>query len=647
MTDKLNFYAESTYIYIQHNNLKERFKLFSAPIAVSNGDVDFCIAETGFGTATNFLAVVDYWLKYTPDNYCLHYISFEKKPLTKAKLIKAHANNSKFQNILAQLIQNYPFLLPGWHDLYLFNGRVRLTLWFGNLLLGLPEFTIKADVWFLDKFNPTKNHDMWQPATYSQIARLSHNKTTFAASSYTIDLCKGLEQVGFSVQKLSGIAEQTEICFGSFIRSRKFTAPKPWFTPPKHLSLAAKQKKACIVGAGLAGATVAYKLASNGWQVDVIEAQEDIASQASGNLAGAIHPLITADWNIRSQFYLQGYETTLRWLSSWIKQKEIIGNLNGLMQLATSEKIQHRLQDSLQRVGIPSDFAMWHNAEQASKIIGIETKYSGMFFNKAGWVNPKSVIEKCLSHSNITVHTRAKVTSIQQLSTQHWHIKTKQLTFNAPVLIVASAGLDNNLNNYLGLNIRPVKGQVSHIQSSIKQKKLKTTVTHQGYSISNLNINGKIASVTGATFEAPSLSFASSKKANVENVYMAKKALPAWLNITDEEIEQLNSKVGFRPTSSDHLPLIGAVVNSVYADKHYYSQSHSHAVFRYPQQQYKQGLYVSNGHGARGLMSVFLAAEMIYAQIAGKTPVLANSLVNATHLERFRIRSWRSNKQMK
>ena len=608
-----------------------------------NQKTDFCIAETGFGTATNFLITAKEWLKSSSTQDYLRYISFEKYPLSKEELLTVHGESPFYQTILTELITHYPFLLPGWHDLYLFGGRIRLTLWFGDVLQGLPMFDCSVDAWFLDGFTPDNNPEMWQAELYSQMARLSHLETTFSASAAINEVKKGLEQVGFAVNSDENNEYSSKMCFGCFVRPRKFSPNKPWFnSPPK---IKNTHQEIYIIGAGLAGSAVAYHMAILGWKVTVLEAERTVSTQASGNLAGAIHPLVTADWNIRSQFYLQGYETTLRWLENWHEQNEIVGDLTGLMQLAVDEKIEKRLQDSLKRVGLPQDFAVWCNPAQASERIGTETHYSGLFFPKAGWVNPKSIVEKCLAHPNISVKLGQTVTQIEQLPNQQWHITvqtTSQTTqFETPVLVVATAGLDAKLNQALSLEIRPVKGQVSHLKQTAQT--LQTTLTHQGYSIDNVLIDGTNYSVSGATFEAPDLSAEISTNAHQYNFEMANTAIPNWLN-ADIDSSKPTGKVGFRPASADHLPIIGAVVDADKAIENYYSQSHTHAVFRYQKQSYQTGLYLSNGHGARGLMSVFLAAEMIASQILGTEKVLAENISHACHPERFRVRRWRSGK---
>ena len=118
---------------------------------------------------------------------------------------------------------------------------------------------------------------------------------------------------------------------------------------------------------------------------------------------------------------------------------------------------------------------------------------------------------------------------------------------------------------------------------------------------------------------------------------MAKDGLPSWL-MSESTIGL--GRVSFRPTTPDHLPIIGAMPDKDWMMAHYFNHSPSHTPYRFPPQQYLAGLYVSNGHGARGLMSVFLAAELIDAQIFGTPLPLEPKLFAASHPARFAIRQW-------
>ncbi len=625
---------EIEHTFIQPNRLAERF-------SECHAEQSFRIAETGFGSGLNFLAVSSLWLANSPTDCQLHFISFEKFPMPLADLQKAHQAYPQLLE-LAEILQNqYPLLMPGWHDVWLFKGRVRLTLWFGDVLKGLPECDAsagsKVDVWLLDGFTPGKNPEMWRPGLYKEMSRLSHEQSTFSTFTSAGDVRRGLQAAGFAVHKASGYGKKREMCFGHLAQQRPYSLKAPWFSRPEPI----KVGRAIVVGAGLAGASVAYQLAKAGWKVTVLEEKESVASAASGNLAGTVHPLITADWNLRSQWYLQGFEATLRILLPWLESKEIEGDLRGMVQLLVTETSLNRVQDSLIRVGLPEALAVWLTTSEASEKIGGQVTAPGLFFPQGGWLNPPSVVKRCLQHPAIRVCTSESVKSIENNSDseshQAWSVVTQSQTLEADIVVVATGSLNRDLNEQLGLPIRPVKGQVSHLEANQQAYPLKYPITHSGYS----SPCGNGRAVTGATFEAPSLSEELSIEGHLTNLDNVGKALPNWVNTP---ADFLQGRIAFRPTTPDHLPIFGAVPDKEWLQEAYLSQSHTHAVYLYKEQRYQKGLYVSNGHGPRGLMSVFLAAESILADLQGSALVQPLSLYHASHPARFTIRQWRSGK---
>jgi len=667
--------AESHYVFLQHNQLPQRFKEAKR----------FCIVETGFGTGLNFLVTVQQWLQTSPKGAVLEFHSIEKHPMTVQTLQKLYAQWPQFSMIQAALLKQYPCLLPGRHLLSLFDGRVQLNLWLGEVQQMLPQLPagLQVDAWFLDGFAPAKNPDMWQMSLFQQMARFSYTGTTFATFTAAGQVRRGLQSVGFQVKKAKGFGRKRELCFGQWRHnggqikqrplakppseieqgvslttqemcqtdcsverssthpiSRKIAIQAPWFAPPPVFQ--SQDKTAIVVGAGLAGAALAYALAKAGYQVTVLEAAHEVASQASGNAAGAIHPLVTADWNLRSQFYLQGFATTLGWLKPWLASNEVEGALNGLLQLAISPQMAARLQQALQRVNLPTDFAQGWSPQQIYQQWGFQTPYSGLFFPQGGWVNPKTVVQACLKHKNIQVQTATSVRGWefwQQKAQNVFQVETSRGDFQASVLAVTTGALAEKLNQALGLDIRPVKGQVSMLDNACVSSSLRGSgrvVTHQGYSVFKPD-----ALVTGATFEAPDLSASLRSEANDENIAQLQQALP---NSVVAACDGVQARVGFRPTTADHLPIVGVLPNWKNLSQDFLQQNASKMPHQYPQMTYQSGLLVSNGHGARGLMSVFLAAEELVRQLQGQPSGLSESCRQAIHPARFAIRQWRRRK---
>ncbi len=579
----------------------------------------YTMAMCGVGNGLGLLCCLEAWQKHAPVDASLHLLALESHPWALADLEKAQQQWSDLAALSAVFLANYPSLLPGWRDVWLFEGRVRMTFWFGDMTLGLTQFEQKIDGWLLQQL-PTDPGQI-----FTQMARLSRANSLLLSCNSAGIKSADLEQVGFTVSDLDKDATFLQAHLSA---ERPYSEKAPWFVRPPPQN---QPGRVLVVGAGLAGAAAAFELAEAGWQVTVLEAAEQAASQASGNLSGALHPLVTADWNLRSQWYLLGLEATLRRLTPWLEKGEVKGELNGLVHLAVDNVSRQRMLEALQR-NLPEQFCHWIDVAKAEALLGGAVKHDGLFFPQGGWLNPPSIVKRCLQHPHVEVHYLQSVSQLEK-QTDGWRIQTQHQAWYADAVVVATGAL-SALNELLHLPIRPLKGQVSHLTMQHQAWCLKRAMSHRGYSAPC----GNGAAVTGATFEAPSLEPSVSVASHQTNLMMAAESAPDWLVTT---AEKLDGRVGFRPTTPDHLPIIGPITDQAWLESAYLQQSHTQAIFRYPTQRYQQGLYVSNGHGARGLMSVFLAANMIVADLNGMAAAVPQALYHATHPARFAIRHWR------
>jgi tRNA 5-methylaminomethyl-2-thiouridine biosynthesis bifunctional protein len=227
-----NGLLETEYVFLQGNDLFSRWENFDAET--------FTIAETGFGTGLNFLCAAKLWLATAPKNAVLHYISVEKHPLNLQDLSAALQLWPELKELSAQLLNNYENLLIG-ADLTLIDGRIQLTLLIGdatecltkNPFLPPPckvgtkvevdsricqgnHSTQHVNAWFLDGFSPAKNPDMWQPALFAQIAKLSNTETTIATFTSAGAVRRGLIAAGFDIIKRAGFSKKREMLTGRF-----------------------------------------------------------------------------------------------------------------------------------------------------------------------------------------------------------------------------------------------------------------------------------------------------------------------------------------------------------------------------------------------------------------------------------------------
>ena len=201
-------WAETQHVFIDGNQLPQRWQMLDY--------ASFSIIETGFGTGLNFWCAVLAWLQHAPQPATLHFTSIEKYPLSLAEMQQALTLWPDLTTFVPQFLAHYATLQAGLNRWLLLDGRVELSLWVGDVLEVLPPLHQACDAWFLDGFAPAKNPEMWQPAVYAQMARLSNNRTTFATFTSAGMVRRGLMQAGFQVRKQVGFGRKREMLLGSY-----------------------------------------------------------------------------------------------------------------------------------------------------------------------------------------------------------------------------------------------------------------------------------------------------------------------------------------------------------------------------------------------------------------------------------------------
>ncbi|WP_138379255.1 tRNA (5-methylaminomethyl-2-thiouridine)(34)-methyltransferase MnmD [Luteithermobacter gelatinilyticus] len=181
------------------------------------GQRHFCIGETGFGTGLNFLNTVRLWHETSDAEARLTYISAEKYPLQKDDIRRALSRWPDLYTELSLLSEAYPGPVPGYHSLELPDRRVRLLLLVGDAAKMLAEVEGGlVDAWYLDGFAPSRNPDMWSPALFKEIGRLSAPNARLATFTAAGFVRRGLEDVGFEMHKHPGFGQKRECLRGRY-----------------------------------------------------------------------------------------------------------------------------------------------------------------------------------------------------------------------------------------------------------------------------------------------------------------------------------------------------------------------------------------------------------------------------------------------
>jgi tRNA 5-methylaminomethyl-2-thiouridine biosynthesis bifunctional protein len=547
--------AETRHVFLQGNHLPARFA----------GRRNFTIGELGFGTGLNFLTVWKEFLATTDATQHLHYISVEKYPLTRAQFDAVSHAGALYE----ALRHSYPLRLPGWHRIHL--ERCTLTLGFGDAEELLSGGDAQIDAWFLDGFAPAKNPDMWSEGLFAHLGRLSAPDASFATFTAAGAVKRALQAQGFAVEKTQGYGHKRDMLVGR----RKGAPAMPRATPAQIL----------VIGAGIAGCTLARALAERGIQVTIFD-RHGVAGGASGNPAAALYPQLTKFYTPATAWHATGYGFMLRQLARWKKAGlDFTFAQPGMLRLPRVGSPQQMLQTLQLDEGI----ARYVTCEEAGGLAGVAVASDGIYLPQGSWIKPGELCRALLQHKNITLHEHCEITALERYG-DGWLARSDGPDFLASHVAVCAAHQAAALVPQVTVPTGISAGQVTMLAaaSPLPEK----MISHRGYIIS---LGDKL--LVGATYDHEDFSCTVTRPNHEENRQHARAALPEM-----ELGEIIGGRTSLRATTPDRLPYVGAV---------------------------GEGLYVSIGHGSRGMISAPLAAEIIAAQMLGGMVPLTPELRDA------------------
>ncbi|RLU03723.1 MAG: bifunctional tRNA (5-methylaminomethyl-2-thiouridine)(34)-methyltransferase MnmD/FAD-dependent 5-carboxymethylaminomethyl-2-thiouridine(34) oxidoreductase MnmC [Ketobacter sp.] len=632
---------ETQYVFLQQNGLHERWK--------DDTLTSFTIAETGFGTGLNFFCAADFWQQQKQQGALsaeahLHFVSVEKYPLSRKDMEQAGDQWPQFQWITRHLLEQYPALTRGFHRLHFFDANITLTLILDDAITGFSELDGVVDAWFLDGFAPAKNPGMWQPELFEQISRLSHFHTTVATFTAAGIVRRGLQEVGFTIEKVPGFGRKRDMLRGQMqSETAQVELPpdaKPWFrfNYRRHRQ---PKGKAAIVGAGLAGATVANSLARRGWQVTVFEKEAVIANQGSGNPTGITFTKLSLHDTPQNRFYQWAYLYACRYLLNTLTQNDVAKgldwNLNGVLRLAYDKKEAAEQAALLAEPYWPAELMEGLSAEQIEHQLGIKTPFNGMLLRGGGWINPNALCAALLKHSNIDLQTGREITSLNRWN-ERWYLDDDGPFDNGPfdAVILTSAFGVNQFEQARHLPLKAVRGQITYCPATVTSDTLQYAVNYQGY----INPARHGYHCVGATFN-PKIDTPQERPQDHQwNLDQLHNALPELAEALTPPAEAVTrGRVGFRCQTPDYLPVVGPLPDVDWYREAYHDLSKGFLKRTFPYGNHLDGLLVSCGHGSRGITSSCFSAEIIASYLTGEPQPLDRETLFAIHPARFLIRN--------
>ena len=562
--------AESRYVFIRGTQLPDKLRKSS----------HLTIAETGFGTGLNFLAVLDLLSAFP--YHQIDYISYESRPLSPKIIAASHTTFPSLASYSVALIDSLPPRWPGLHLRHFNNGQVRLHLHYGEAETLLAESLFQADIWFLDGFAPAKNPKIWSPSVLNHIGRLTRSGghlATFTAAGAVRD---GLSAAGFSIQKQPGFGRKRDMIIG--VKAGSASDP----TKPRTVG---------IIGGGIAGASVAAGLRHRGIDATILDAGPGLAKAASGNRLALQTPRLTVDHNEASQL-----SASCLAFAAHCSDQAGATVFDRVISLDWPDREAER-QEKFRAQFWPDDLLRAVDIHTAVTDAGIPLQMAGVVYDFGRVIAPARLCQHLARSTPIIVD--AKISGISRNDHGLMLMAEDGRRFSFGQIVVATgAGLPETLRQLAltGVRVDITTGQVSQIPQQASLNALRAGLSFGGYLTPSYDGFHEL----GATFNRSGQAIG-----DYDALCHNRDLLPPTLRDVFLHLDSCPGRTSQRASTPDRNPVMG----ELFADIH-----------------------VLGAVGARGFTMAPLLGEYLAAQIAVMPNCLNQTVQAALDPFRFRLR---------
>ena len=559
----------------------------------------FIIAELGFGVGLNFFLSLQRFLKAKIRPKRLFYVSLEGFYIEKEHLRQIYQKlglYDQFKELLEPFLRFYPKCKDGVYRFYFENAFLDLV--FGEATQSLKELDFKADVWYLDGFNPRTNPGMFDESTVKQIARLSKLGASIHTFSAASILQKTLKENGFEIKKTKGFNKREMI--KAYLRNKpEFNDTQAYFSP---VSMPPKNKQVAIIGAGIAGASLAYELNLRGFEVSVFEKNEALGQGASSNENGILSSLILKEGVLLGEFSQLAFYEASRFYQQILELFP-----NGALEVAHNEVMKERF-----------------NVQKHNPLFCIDKNTA--FLEDAMSIEPKKVVATLLEKSAAKLYLKHEFVNFGYKNGEFsLNFKAKNAQDGFGTLIYAMGAECKDFLNFDMMKLSSVRGQVTHLKPFLKTP---YALSSKGYICPPL----PSLQVIGASYDRLNADKKPLEKDDENNIDNIKEFLKG-----DEKLEIIGAKVGFRSYSSDRFGVFGA-----FYDESFYKEVYKSLLWNKNKAQVlpknTPHLYLSVAHGSRGFATAIIAARYLCALIEDEPLFLPKKFIPCIHPARFLIR---------
>ncbi len=365
--------------YALEDGLAESRAVFLAGCGLPDawtGRAHFTVAELGFGTGLNIAALLHLWRESGASGR-LHIFSIEGFPVAREDAARALSAWPEIADAARALLDRWPLATPGFHRVDLPEWNATFDLAVGDAAWALDQWSGAADAWFLDGFSPALNPDMWSDAVLDGVAARSAPGARLGTFTVAGAVRRGLAERGFQVDKRPGHGRKRE----------RLEAILPGAATDRATD--AVRGRVAIIGAGVAGASLARALGAQGVEVVVIA---DGGPAASGFPAALVTPRMDVGDTVLAGLFAQALERAGR----------LYGGVDAAVISRGVLKLEHGPRDAARFDKVAAQ-ALWAPGEmkrldavEVSQRVGEPLGQGGLLMAGAMSVRPSAILEAWL-----------------------------------------------------------------------------------------------------------------------------------------------------------------------------------------------------------------------------------------------------------
>jgi len=623
--------GESTHVFIEGNQLRQRFKSFEEKI--------FTVGEIGFGSGLNFLLTWKLWLEFAKRNSRLHYLAFENQPLSHKQLLQISKLWPELSNEYESLAKQFPAECRGCHRLF-FGDSVILDLHFGDATQRMADLDHRARInaWYVDGFKPRNNQDLWHKPLLNELARLSNKGTTLASYSVAGQFRRDLESSGFHCNKLIGFGSKRHMLSAIYESDQTLNwndTQEPWNKLPLSKPPKSSQRIA-ILGAGLAGSSLAYSLNRRGLSTTVFDTARTIAAGASGIPQLALRPRLFQSDSALAEYYLQSYLFAVRQLTSFTKTAGLVWHNTGVLQFNNALNRKSEFELNKIKELYPYHVVRYHKEFKEYEFLVANNKPI-IEFPQGGWVYSHKLCELLLEDSKTEIKLGTHINKVHKAD-KLWILSTNtQEQFAFDIVIFANSEGISELGQTDSLPLEITSGQVSTFSANNSNMRVDKVICGSRSLFPSFE-EGARSHLVAASYRN-STSLEQLVEDDEENYVSVNSLLETGFQLLKKSQK---SQVALRTNTPDKIPLVGQIPNPHNVCKEYRELSfNAKKKFSNTIQadNYFQGLYISAAHGSNGLATCGFSAEIISSLICNEQLPVSNEILDALNPIRFVIRN--------